>query len=270
LQLVEIEDLAWCPAAIRDAITDFLRLMMEWFAPYRSAGPILARALAAVHETTVVDLCSGSGGPWLDLLPWVQAHGPPVRVTLTDRFPNVAAFARMKERSGGAIAGDLERVDAAAVPERLAGFRTLFTALHHFPPEAAHAILADAVARRRSVAVFELTRRSLLALLGMLFLPPMLLVYTPFIRPFRWSRLLWTYLIPVLLPLVWFDGTVSCLRTYTPEDLRDLVADLQSGYAWEIGTVRAPPLFTRVTYLVGTPISSSSATAARSSSSSVL
>src|SRR5450759_4223616 len=38
-------------------------------------------------------------------------------------------------------------------------------------------------------------------------------VCTPWIRPFRWSRLLWTYLIPII-PLVFlFDGVVSCHRT---------------------------------------------------------
>ena len=32
---------------------------------------------------------------------------------------------------------------------------------------------------------------------------------TPFVRPFRWSRLLFTYVIPLIPLLVLFDGTVS-------------------------------------------------------------
>ena len=235
-------------------MTDFLRFLMETFAPYRGAAPLLARALGRVGDTRIIDLCSGGGGPWLDLVHRIPTEGGPVpHVVLTDWFPNRAAFARLQEMSGGAIAGDPDPVSATAVPARLAGFRTLFTALHHFPPAAAHAILADAARARQRIAVFEVTSRSPLALLGTLFLPLLVLLFTPFIRPFRWSRLLWTYLIPLVPLAVWFDGTVSCLRTYTPEELRDCVEDLQQGYEWEIGTVRSAPLPSRITYLLGQP-----------------
>lgn len=235
-------------------MTDFLRFLMETFAPYRGAAPLLVRALGSVGDTRVVDLCSGGGGPWLDLVRRIAAEGGPVpHVLLTDWFPNRAAFARLQEVSGGAIAGDPDPVSATAVPARLTGFRTLFTALHHFPPGEAQAILGDAVRARHGVAVFEVTRRTALALLGILFFPLLVVLFTPFIRPFRWSRLFWTYLVPLVPLAVWFDGTVSCLRTYTPEELRDLVEDLQEGYEWEIGTVRSAPLPSRVTYLVGLP-----------------
>jgi hypothetical protein len=235
-------------------MTDFLRFLMETFAPYRGAAPLLARALGSVGGTRIIDLCSGGGGPWLDLVRRIPAEGGPVpHVLLTDWFPNRAAFARLHEMSGGAIAGDPDAVSATAVPARLAGFRTLFTALHHFPPAEAHAILADAARARQRIAVFEVTSRSALALLGILFLPLLVLLFTPFIRPFRWSRLVWTYLVPLVPLAVWFDGTVSCLRTYTAAELRDLVADLQQGYEWEIGTVGSAPLPSRITYLLGQP-----------------
>lgn len=256
-QLIEIEDQRWCPAFVRDALTDYLRWMMDRFSPYAVAAPILAQALGALGETEIVDLCAGGGGPWGDLLPRIAAAGrPAVRVRLTDYYPNTAAFARLRAASGDAIVGDPEPVDATRVPVRLTGFRTLFTALHHFPPAAAHAILADAVRSRRGIAVFELTRRSPLALVGMLFLPLLLLLCTPFIRPFRWSRLFWTYLVPIVPLVVWFDATVSCLRTYTADELRELTADLGEGYKWDVGAVRAPPLISRVTYVVGLPVAS--------------
>jgi hypothetical protein len=237
-------------------MTDFLRFMMETFAPYRGAAAILARALAKTGDESIVDLCSGGGGPWLDLIHRIPAAGGRTpRVRLTDRFPNLAAFARLREASKGAIDGDTESVSAMAVPARLEGFRTMFTALHHFRPGDAHAILADAVRARQGIAVFEVTRRTPLALLGAFFLPLLVLLFTPFIRPFRWSRLFWTYLIPIVPLAVWFDGTVSCLRTYTTEELVNLVADLKEGFEWEVGTVRSAPLPSRVSYLVALPTS---------------
>lgn len=251
--LLEIEDQPWCPEFLRTAITDFLRTVMEWFAPYAAAAPLLARGLARTGDTEIVDLCAGGGGPWRDLLGQIPlAGGPAVRVRLCDLYPNHAAYARLHRLSGGRIAAEPGAIDATAVPPRLTGFRTLFTALHHFPPDTARAILADAVRQGRGIAVFEITRRSLLGLAGMLFLPVLALVVTPFIRPFRWNRLLWTYLVPLVPLAVWFEGTVSCLRTYTPGELRRLVAGFEE-YHWEVGTVRGPPLITRVTYLIGTP-----------------
>ena len=133
------------------------------------------------------------------------------------------------------------------------GFRTLFTALHHFRPTAARAILADAVRRGCGIGIFEVTERRILTLLGMLVLPVFVLLATPFIRPFRWSRLLLTYLLPLVPLAVWFDGTVSCLRSYTPAELEALAAGVGEGYDWEAGTLAAPPFVTRVTYLIGTP-----------------
>ena len=52
--------------------------------------------------------------------------------------------------------------------------------------------------------------------------PIVVLLLTPAIRPFRWSRLFWTYVIPAVPALVLFDGIVSCLRIYSPEELRAL------------------------------------------------
>jgi len=123
--------------------------------------------------------------------------------------------------------------------------------LHHFRPRDARAILADAVHHDTGIAVFEITERSLLSLLGMLFLPLFVLLATPFIRPFRWNRLIVTYLIPLVPLAVWFDATVSCLRSYTPNELRAMTQDLGGGYAWEIGIVPTAPFFTRVTYAIG-------------------
>src|SRR4029077_12135205 len=126
------------------------------------------------------------------------------------------------------------------VPGELTGFRTIFSAFHHFRPEQACAVLADAVHKRQGVAVFEGTQRSVLALLLMLLVPLMVLLVTPFIRPFRWSRLLWTYLIPLMPLTALFDGLVSCLRTYSVEELRDLAARLETNeYDWDIGTVKS-------------------------------
>ena len=78
---------------------------------------------------------------------------------------------------------------------------------------------------------------------------------TPFLRPFRWSRLLWTYLIPLVPVVTLFDGLVSCLRTYTVRELRELTERLDANdYHWEIGTVKGKTTPIPITYLIGVPI----------------
>jgi len=255
LHLFEIEDQSWCPRVLRDALTDYLRFVMDRFTPYAPAAPLLARALDRSGASHVVDLCSGGGGPWADLLRRLHAQGrTALRVQLTDYYPNRAAFTRLRDLSGGAIAGVVEPVDATDVPPHLPGFVTMFTALHHFRPAVARRILEGAVRQRRGIAVFEITRRSLIAIAGMPFFALGVLLFTPFIRPFRWNRLLWTYVIPLMPLLAWWDATVSCLRTYTPDELREMVADLGAGdYAWEVGMVRVPLPPVSMTYLIGTP-----------------
>ena len=255
LHLFEIEDQSWCPGVLRDALTDYLRFVMDRFTPYAPAAPLLARALDRAGASRVVDLCSGGGGPWVDLLRRLREQGrTALRVQLTDYYPNRVAFARLRDLSDGVILGVVDRVDATDVPPHLAGFLTMFTALHHFHPAVARQILEGAVRQRRGIAAFEITRRSAIDIVGMLFFALGVLVFTPFIRPFRWSRLLWTYVIPLVPLLAWWDATVSCLRTYTPDELRAMVAPLGGNdYTWDVGIVRAslPPV--TMTYVIGTP-----------------
>ena len=212
-------------------------------------------AVEQSRATRIVDLCSGAGGPWIKLQPLLARDGtssPPI--LLTDRFPNLDAMERMRASTEGLVDFDPCPIDATQTPPELDGFRTLFAAFHHFRPEDARQILADAVRGRQGVGVFEMTHRSTVAIMLMGLAPVLVLLFTPFVRPFRWSRLLWTYLIPVLPLLVLFDGVVSSLRTYSPSELTDLTEELGDvGYVWKIGEETSGPGPVPVTYLIGVP-----------------
>jgi len=142
-------------------------------------------------------------------------------------------------------------VDAADVPGDLTGFRTLFTSFHHFDSGQARRVLADAQRSGEGIAVFEFTERNLLLwTIPILLIPLVVFVCTPFIRPFSWDRLLWTYLLPVVPLVAMWDGLVSNLRSYSPAELEALTGD--DSYEWRAGRVRSLGL-SRVTYLVGWP-----------------
>ena len=239
LHLLEIHDLASCPPSLRDALTDFLAFTINLTRAYDPVGPILRRAVLRTKARRIVDLCSGAGGPWSRLVNQVR-----VPVLLTDLYPHRGGVQKLPLYP--------EPVDARAVPEQLDGFRTMFTSFHHFAPGEARAILADAVHRGQGIGVFEIARRAPLELAVIAFTWLGTLASVPFVRPWRWSRFLWTYLPPVLPLVGTFDGVVSCLRTYSKAELAELVRGLDS-YDWQIGDFRAGWSPLRGSYLIGVP-----------------
>lgn len=256
--MIEIEDQPWCPNSIRDALTDFLQFALNLGNHYACVVSRLRRALERTGTHQVVDLCSGAGGPWPGIIRVFEKNEDYlVEVCLTDKYPNMAALERVRLASNNRITFHPVSVDATQMPSDLKGFRTLFTSFHHFPPPDARAILRDAVNNRQGIGVFEVTKRHPIALLIICFFVPLIIfAFTPFIRPFRWSRLMWTYLIPIVPFVGWFDGIVSCFRAYSLSELRELTNGLsQCGYTWDIGEERywASRFPVPITYLIGCP-----------------
>lgn len=254
VHLVEIHELTSCPRVFREGLTDFLQLGMRSLDMFGQAVPVLQAAVRRSGTRRVVDLCAGGGGPWLRLLGQLGGPLAGLEVVLTDKYPSHAARARVDAAGPHGLSYLASPVDAADVPADVAGFRTMFNAFHHFQPAEAHQVLSDAVSKRQGIAVFECAAREPWSLFLMTGLPALVLLSTPFVRPFSWARLFWTYLVPVIPLVVLFDGIVSCLRTYSVEELEVLAQRAGGeGWTWEAGRVRAPWLPIPVTYLVGCP-----------------
>ena len=143
------------------------------------------------------------------------------------------------------------RRDRHVVPASVAAAGRAWHPLHHFAPADARAVLADAAAAREPILVAEASERSAAAILGSIFIPLFVLLVMPLVRPRSAAALVLTYLLPLLPLCIFWDGLVSCLRTYRVDELRALVADLDHGYRWETGTVRKAGR--NVTFLLGTP-----------------
>jgi hypothetical protein len=253
IHLIEVADLTWCPRGIRQGVSDYCRFLVEVSGAFNPVAPLLAGALRRTGARQVLDLGSGAAGPWVGLQPRLRELGIDVPVCLSDCYPDLLAFERASRLSKGAITYHPEPVDATQVPDRLPGFRTMFQAFHHLRPGQARAMLADAVAKGEGVGVFESGNRSILAFLEALGTPLRVLLLAPFIRPFRWSRLFWTYLVPALPLVLLFDVIVSCLRVYSGPELRDLSAG-PNHYQWDIGTVRGKWIPIPISYMIGVPV----------------
>lgn len=132
------------------------------------------------------------------------------------------------------------------------GLRTQFLSFHHFKPKDAQQILQNAIDTNSSIAIFEGQERSVPSIIAMILSPISVLLTTPFIRPFKIGRIIFTYLIPIVPILVLWDGVVSSLRTYSVKEMNELISKLNNkeNFSWEVGKVKSGPA--KILYLVGT------------------
>lgn len=257
---LEIEDEAWCPRVIRDGLTGFLQTSSEVLGVYDGATRVIAEVVARQRATHLVDLCSGGGGPMVRVLDVLKTqHGVDVHAVLTDLYPNVGAFAVAEARSAGAVVGVRASVDASDVPEALVGVRTIFNGFHHFRPELARRVVVDAARKRQPFISIEVVDRRVITMLVFMGTPLAAVLLLPWSRPLSVARVVLTWLVP-LIPLgIWWDGMMSCLRSYSPDELRALTDDLNSSdYGFRIENLAVPWLPLRLTVLIGEPRSTTS------------
>jgi len=253
--LFEFEDQSWFPNIIRIGGTDYLRYLLIATEVYKPCIGLLNETLKQTGEAIIVDLCSGGGGYVEQVYNELKKITPrDISITLTDKFPNIEAYEHLQNKTSGGIRFDTRSIDAANVPHDLKGLRTIFSAIHHFHPAQVRSILQNAADNNTPIAIFDGGDKSIFGILGVLIIHPVaLLLFTPFFKPFKLSRLLFTYIIP-LIPLytVW-DGCASILRLYRPTELLKIANDVSPGtYKWTAGKTKSR-FGLHASYLVGIP-----------------
>lgn len=253
LHLFEWEDQSWFPSIIRNYGTDFLQFVAHQFDFYKGVTDIIQKGLEKSGTNTIIDLASGGGGGWVKLAGHLQKEIPNLKVILTDYYPNTPAFEQIVQQNEKVFSYEKASVNALEVPPKLKGLRTQFLSFHHFKPKDAQQILQNAVNHQAPIAIFEAQERSIAHLIQFFFSPINVLLMTPFIRPFSLSRLLFTYILPIVPLFVWWDGLVSVLRTYSIAELKAMTEQIENGdrYVWEIGRRKNGPI--TIPYLLGYP-----------------
>lgn len=245
--LIELEDLPGFPSVLRRQQVEFIGWLVDRFEIYAAVAPLIATTLAQLGTNRITDLGAGSGGPIHFLLRDARlAH---VNFLLTDRFPSHDETGDSPDGTTGSdrMRWHPEPVDALAPQVPGDGPVTLFNAFHHFTPEQQRRLLRAHAGR--GVLVFEVLQPSPLTFLKILVTTTLgQLLLAPFVRPFRWERLLFTYLVPLNLITISWDGLVSVLRSRHPETLLErLRPAVPPGYVLEAGTVG--PWWAPVTWL---------------------
>jgi len=205
-------------------------------------------------EDRIVDLCSGGGGPVLDLVRILEVeYKRDVHLTLTDLIPNLAAAKRIMSEGQNRVYVT-EPVSAADVPSEWQGVRTVFSGLHHMPPEIAFSFLKNAFDHRKYIFIGETTKRCVSSIKKYAKAPVHFFEAARQINPTLAQKFL-TFGVPVLPAMLGWDNVVSCLRTYSASELRQFTARLSAvDYRWEIGELYNPVLDVPYPYVMGGPV----------------
>jgi SAM-dependent methyltransferase len=252
IHLFEFEDQKWFPSILRNYGTDFLQFLSNKTKMYKPIIPILKELLDRTNHNQIVDLGSGGGGGLIWLNGELLKIKPNLKIKLTDLYPNLSAFEYTKSKDDNFEIVETP-VDARKVSAHLKGIRTQFLSLHHLNEKDAIQVLQNAVDSNSPIAIFEAQERSIPSFLAMFFSPITVLLITPFIRPFKLGRIIFTYLIPIVPLFVWWDGMISSLRTYSVKEMDNLVSQVQNQYLydWKIGKIKSGPGI--ILHLIGTP-----------------
>ncbi len=252
IHLFEFEDQKWFPQLLRNYVTDFLQYLANKAKVYEPVVAVIDETLQKSNTTQIIDLGSGGGGGLLWLGKELQKKNSEIRIKFTDLYPNIEAFQHTASQSD-IFEYHSEPINAKNVPENLKGLRTMFLSFHHFKPQEAKSVLENAINNNQPIAIFEIQDRGLPSIVAMLLSPLSVLLTTPFIHPFRLGRLIFTYFIPIVPLVVLWDGIVSALRTYTVDEMRDLVSTLENNTAFEWNFNKKKSKTGLVIYTIGIP-----------------
>jgi hypothetical protein len=248
-RLFEFEDLDWFPNVVRHGGTDFLRFFFTASKFYQPVVPLLSDLLRNSGERKILDLCSGSGGSMSLVKKDIERLlGENLIVTLSDKFPQ-------QQSQRNSIHDRMEyhhkSIDVLLDVPPTEGVRTMFTAIHHFNETQVSSILQNASSSGKPVAIFDGADKNVFTFLAIpLFQPLLFAVCTPFIRPFKVSRLLLTYAVPLIPVMTIWDGMVSVTRLHQHSKLLVLAKKAVPHYEWKAGLIRNR-LGLRISYLIG-------------------
>ncbi|KAK0718481.1 hypothetical protein B0T26DRAFT_831019 [Lasiosphaeria miniovina] len=274
-QLFEIEDMPWCPSWLREYAHRALHQMWNTVGPGKTSSTaaqacdiLVSKLPAEPSAYTFVDACAGAGGPTPMLerslnsrLKALGGKKQPVRFLLADLYPDWEAWKKITAASEN-ITHVKHPVDAATV-ERYVTDGTLECRLfnlcfHHFDDAQAVKILRSSVNHSDSFVIFEMTQRNLPALLN-----TSIVILSPLISTllwFWWSPLhvVFTYLIPIVPLFFAWDGYVSCIRTRTGAEIRDIIAQEEArggldtrDWTFHYGQTKVLPPFGNLYWFIG-------------------
>ena len=245
IELFEFEDMAWLPNAIRTGVTKLIAVLHNLLGTSEVIANLILTIRKQAHFDQIVDLGSGSGGAMLDVIARINKDldaNQQIKLLCTDLHPNPEFITEIETQNLPNVDYSRESVDASDFSNTPSGLKTMVNSFHHMRPELAKKILKSAEENKQPILVYEMGENFVPTLLWWLLLPISLLILvlmvfimTPFVKKLNLKQILFTYLIPVI-PLIYaWDGQASTMRTYTIDDVHELIGTFDNNsYSWEV------------------------------------
>lgn len=241
--LKELEDYPWFPSYLRKMQLEYV----GWISIRLKLYQPLIDELKRFSSTQWNDLASGSGWPAF----YLQKNAAQLQYTLSDLYPDSVSDEVKKH------------VEIINEPLNLIDFQpeagkqySIFNAFHHFTSEQQVALIKKMKDNKAICVIAEVLEPTLLCFLQVTLAAFILQPLTAWaIKPFSIVRVITTYIIPVQLITVAWDGWLSVFKSKTVEQYESLFKTL-SDHRYTIEIKRIKQLQGNLIVILAQPISS--------------
>jgi hypothetical protein len=212
----ELEDYDWFPKILRRYQMEIIGTMVVRFGVYKKFISTLHNIAHKTNNTAVNDLCSGSGLPSL----YCSKKLNHLQFNLSDKHPQ--PFTNQHN-----ICYNTNNVDILTLQPQRNGLYTMYNAWHHFTVAEQQNIMNAFIQNNATLCIVEIVQPRLLSLLQVMLASTIgTLLIVPFIKPFSFTRLLFTYVLPINIITVFVDGVLSILKSKTKKQYQKLINEL--------------------------------------------
>ncbi len=213
--LKELEDYPWFPSYLRKMQLEYV----GWISIHLKLYQPILKLLQHFPSNNWIDLASGSGWPALYLQ---ESTSPRIHYKLTDLYPDSVSNEVKKY-----VEFELESLDLLKFQPQAGKQYSLFNAFHHFTSEQQKEIIKKMKVAKASCIITEVLEPTLLCFIQVTLAAFIIQPLTAWaIKPFSFLRIITTYILPIQLITVAWDGWLSVLKSKTIKQYKELVSGL--------------------------------------------
>ena len=242
--LKELEDYPWFPSNLRKMQLEYVGWISFQLKLYR---PVL-KEIIKFPSNQWVDLASGSGWPAL----YLQKNAShQIQYTLSDLYPD--SVSNEVKKQVGVEREPLNLIDFQ--PETGKQY-SLFNAFHHFSSAQQKQLIKKMKEAKASCIIAEVLEPSLLSFIQVTLAAFILQPLTAWaIRPFSILRMITTYLIPIQLFTVAWDGWLSVVKSKNINQYKELLSGFNDNQ-YSIEAKKIQQLQGNLIVIIAKPVSS--------------
>ena len=234
-EIPEFADLNCVPKLYKYHVQETLLFTYE-SVPSFVFSPVAAHFSKFINKVDVKNvtmLAAGAGGPAYRLQKTLAKNGIQLKFTLSDLEPNSAPTLNRKNNQIHYISTPTDAIHYQSSSHN--ELILMCGCFHHFSPAMAKSLLQNLKTQKLPVYILELSARTVPHILYYFLFWPIVFLVAPFTKPFRWSRIIFAWLLPIFSIMYVADGLISCLKTYSKNEFLAIAhSSNDNDYNWEL------------------------------------